>query len=824
MPARFACPKGHQWESVADGSSRSDRETVVCPKCGSASLPAQLTVDEPKESSPLPERFGRYQIVKKLGEGGMGAVFLAHDTQLDRRVALKTPQFADTDHSLALERFYREARAAATLNHPNICPVHDVGEIDGVPYLTMAYIEGKLLSRFVNADEPLTQRQIATLVRKVALALHEAHSKGIIHRDLKPANIMVNRRGEPVVMDFGLARRRERSDVRLTRAGAMMGTPAYMPPEQVNGDIDAMGAGSDIYSLGIILYELLAGRLPFEGDMMAMLAQILMDQPKSPAEHRPDVDPALAAICLKALEKKVEDRFASMNEMAKALTEYLRGEAPAVPPPPSPSRSVRQEPRSPAAKSGEPGFRVSQMGGLRSVAQVHKDLMLDGAPPSEVRKKRKRTDKGRRIPPWLWIAGAASAAVALLIGVVILVQTEHGTIRIELSDPNANVEVKVDGTIDVTNLDEPLRLKAGEHGLVVTGKNYETISKSFTVKRGTNPVLRAELHEIAKPAGTAQVTPGPPKEPAPPPPATVAGLPSTPTKATPPPAAVTQPSRESVPLLSSPPDKIQVNSVWIGDTLNLRLTILERRGDTFRGRFTSNRFDREVTGTIKADRIYWLAKDVRPNSGGPGGDNEGTIRGDRIDFVWRDGKGGAGEFSLRLKTSPDPRAQSKPSDRWMRLDADTPDTTSWIWKKNNRADQRNWENGILTLENRAIAFNGIQAKDVSFRAKVKFIEGNNCALIIRGKHGGGGLYALFDRDGGKTLVAFLNTKSSAWLNLKDDFFQMCVTAVGDEATIQVNGATVVRHRTTYLEPGHVSITAFDARGLFKDLEVKILDK
>src|ERR1700722_14029163 len=148
----------------------------------------------------VPQQFGRYHIVKLLGSGAMGSVYLARDTQLERDVALKVPQFAEGKEPEILARFYQEARSAATIHHPHVCPVFDVGEIDGIPYLTMAFIEGKPLEEWVSSGKPLNERQIATIGRKVAEALNEAHKKGVIHRDLKPANIMIDKRGEPVVM------------------------------------------------------------------------------------------------------------------------------------------------------------------------------------------------------------------------------------------------------------------------------------------------------------------------------------------------------------------------------------------------------------------------------------------------------------------------------------------------------------------------------------------------------------------------------------------------------------------------------------------------
>jgi formylglycine-generating enzyme required for sulfatase activity len=269
----------------------------------------------------LPEQFGRYRILKKLGQGGMGSVFLAYDTQLLRKVGLKVPHLEPGDPTV-LQRFYREARAAATLHHPNICPVHDVGEHEGIPYLTMAFIEGRTLAARLQDGEPLPQREAAEIVRKLALALHEAHAKSVIHRDLKPANVMIDHRGEPVVMDFGLARSRD--STRLTQRGSFMGTPAYMPPEQVRGETDAMGPGCDIYSLGVVLYELLTGRLPFEGPLEVVVAKILTQSPPPPSAYRPDLHPGLEAVCLRAMQKEIAARYTRMGEMAKALGTYLR--------------------------------------------------------------------------------------------------------------------------------------------------------------------------------------------------------------------------------------------------------------------------------------------------------------------------------------------------------------------------------------------------------------------------------------------------------------------------------------------------------------------
>jgi class 3 adenylate cyclase/predicted Ser/Thr protein kinase len=288
-------------------------------------------ISAPVESIPgsqgLPESFGRYKILRRLGQGGMGAVYLAHDTQLDRPVALKVPHFGPEHRPQTLERFYREARAAALLHHPNICPVYDVGEIGGIHFLTMAYIEGQTLAELLPTLQTWPQRQVAALVQTIALALEEAHRHGVVHRDLKPSNIMLNQRREPVVMDFGLARRLQATDERLTRQGALLGTPAYMSPEQINESAEAAGPASDVYSLGVLLYELLTGRTPFQGPFPSLLVQIVSAEPESPSTYRPDLEKPLEAICCKALAREVKDRFARMADFAEALGAYLRGES-----------------------------------------------------------------------------------------------------------------------------------------------------------------------------------------------------------------------------------------------------------------------------------------------------------------------------------------------------------------------------------------------------------------------------------------------------------------------------------------------------------------
>ncbi|MEQ8787621.1 MAG: serine/threonine-protein kinase [Pirellulaceae bacterium] len=282
----------------------------------------------------FPVRFGRYRLIRPLGTGGMGSVYLAEDTLLERRVALKLPQFHGDAESELVTRFYREAKAAAALRHANLCAVYDVGEVNGVHFLTMEYIEGCSLADELAGGRCFTDRESLRLVRTIALALQNAHQKGVVHRDIKPANIMIDRHGEPTITDFGLARRLEGDATQLTRAGEILGTPAYMPPEQIRGDLEKLGPASDIYSLGVVLYELLTGQKPFRGTLVKVLEQIVASDPPPMSDHRDSVAPEVEAICRKMMARQLENRYESMEAVAAAIRNALPAADPPTATPP----------------------------------------------------------------------------------------------------------------------------------------------------------------------------------------------------------------------------------------------------------------------------------------------------------------------------------------------------------------------------------------------------------------------------------------------------------------------------------------------------------
>jgi serine/threonine protein kinase len=279
-------------------------------------------VPVPEES--LPPQIGRYRILRRLGAGGMGTVYLAQDPQLDRVVALKVPSFDEPRpfRAVAMQRFLREARVAGRIRHPNICPLYDVGEHEGTPYTVMAYIEGPTLAQLLKQGR-MNVRWAAEITRKMALALEALHQAGVIHRDVKPGNILLDPSGEPLLTDFGLARPLSDSE-RLTREGAVLGTPGFMAPEQATGDTELIGPWTDVYSLGVVLYRCVSGRMPFEGHALKVLYQSVNELPPLPSRFVKDnLNLELESIVMKTLARRPEERYRRAHDLAAALEGWL---------------------------------------------------------------------------------------------------------------------------------------------------------------------------------------------------------------------------------------------------------------------------------------------------------------------------------------------------------------------------------------------------------------------------------------------------------------------------------------------------------------------
>jgi serine/threonine-protein kinase len=310
-----------------------------CPGClleSGLRLPASEDEDAPtvapKQQRTTSERLveilgelGDYELLEEVGRGGQGVVFRARQKSLNRTVALKVislGQWASKGH---LKRFRREAEAAASLDHPSIVPIYEVGEREGACYFSMKFVEGGQLDEVVRRA-PISIRQAAELITKVARTVHYAHEHGILHRDIKPGNILLDTKGEPQLTDFGLARLVE-AESTVTRTMEVMGTPSYMAPEQAVGSNSAVSSVTDVYGLGAVFYQLLTGQPPFAGGTTYETIKLLLDtEPRPPRVLNPKIDRELSTICLKCLEKDPQRRYSSALALAEDLEHWLKHE------------------------------------------------------------------------------------------------------------------------------------------------------------------------------------------------------------------------------------------------------------------------------------------------------------------------------------------------------------------------------------------------------------------------------------------------------------------------------------------------------------------
>src|SRR5262245_37922268 len=281
-------------------------------------------IEDQVAEQPLPQIPG-YEIFEVVGHGGMGVVYKARQLGLNRIVALKMVLAGAIASPQSRARFQTEAEAVARLSHPNIVQIFEIGERDGFPFLAMEYVGGGSLSEHLDGT-PVPARQAAQLVMALARAVQHAHERGIVHRDLKPANVLLLADGMPKIADFGLAKRAD-SEVIHTQTGTILGSPCYMAPEQAAGAIDKIGPATDIYALGVILYELLAGRPPFKGtSLIETMEQVREHDPAPIRSLQPRTPRDLETICLKCLEKEPSRRYASAVALADDLNAFLHGD------------------------------------------------------------------------------------------------------------------------------------------------------------------------------------------------------------------------------------------------------------------------------------------------------------------------------------------------------------------------------------------------------------------------------------------------------------------------------------------------------------------
>ncbi len=334
------CP---QCEETIGVSADSSLAHIACTTCGSA-----FSLYSDRETTTVESvnaAVGHFTMLEKLGAGAFGVVWKARDTKLDRIVAIKIPRLDRMD-SDGEAQFLREAQAAAQLKHPNIVRVHEVGRQDDSIYIVNEFIHGVTLADYLTGLRP-NFRQAAELCAAIADALQHAHDQGVVHRDLKPANVMLDRNDKPYIMDFGLAKR-DVTDVTISVDGKIMGTPAYMSPEQASGHGNSADGRTDIYSLGGILFELLTGERPFRGSFRMLMHQVINDDPPLPRKLNSNVPRDLETICLKCLRKSPDNRYATAAELAADLRHWLNREPIQARPVSRPERLIRWCQRKPA--------------------------------------------------------------------------------------------------------------------------------------------------------------------------------------------------------------------------------------------------------------------------------------------------------------------------------------------------------------------------------------------------------------------------------------------------------------------------------------------
>jgi tRNA A-37 threonylcarbamoyl transferase component Bud32 len=443
---------------------------------------------------------GRYRVLKRIGRGGMGAVYLAFDTVLARRIALKVMLPEHAAHTEARERFLREARTAAMVRSDHVVLIFDVGQERGVPFIAMEYLLGHPLDQYLRVTGELPLAQVFRIGCETALGLAAAHDLGLVHRDVKPGNVWLEApHGRVKLLDFGLARA-ENDDTHLTSSGAVVGTPAFMSPEQARGL--KLDGRSDLFSLGVMLYRLATGKMPFTGDTtMAVLTSLAVDAPTPVRQFKADAPEWLEAIIAKLLAKNPADRFQTALEVVAALraAEQPRA-APGVLP--VGAQAVPMAiPEQPESVWAEIELSVSGPQLLESAT---------AAPASGSSVARRKTE--RKVSKWPAVVACAGLLIASAILAAVLLWPSKGVLIVESDDPNAELVVRMNGAIvrDRTK-DREIQLRPGNYTveLAVPGAGLRLSPDKFEITEKNRARVRV-IAEKVKPPGAK---PTPPTDP-----------------------------------------------------------------------------------------------------------------------------------------------------------------------------------------------------------------------------------------------------------------------------------------------------------------------